>query len=76
MRKGKPKDKRLFCANDMPPLYRTHPGETYDIKTDEVLKWISERPLLMCYVFDKLSAGGYVAYDSNTGKWQGVDYDD
>ncbi|MBD5087399.1 MAG: hypothetical protein HDT30_01110 [Clostridiales bacterium] len=68
------KDKRLFVANDMPPLRRTQPGKSYNYKDDEVLKWISERPGLLMYVFDKLSAGNYITYDQNSGKWQGVDY--
>ena len=27
------------------------------------------------YVFDKLTQGGYIEYDPDTGTWQGVDYD-
>ena len=69
------KDKRLFVACDMPPMYKTQPGKKYTHKDDEVLNWISKRPGLMTYVFDKLAQSGYIVYDSDTGKWQGVDYD-
>lgn len=62
MGKTKPKDKRLLVAKDMPPLYATIPGQPYSCQKDQVLKWISERPSLMSYVFDKLSAGGYIYY--------------
>ena len=71
----KPRDKRLFVAYNMPPLRKTQPGQEYDHKQDEVLKWISERPGLLMYVFDKLVQGKYIEYDSDTGTWQGVDYD-
>lgn len=75
MSQKKPRDKRLFVAYDMPPLRRTRPGEKYNCKYDEVLKWISERPGLLMYVFDKLVQGKYIEYDPETGLWQGVYYD-
>lgn len=67
MSKIKSRDKRLLVGADMPPLKRTHPGDKYNYKNDEVLKWISERPGLLMYVFDKLAHGGYIEYDSSTG---------
>ena len=75
MSKAKSKDKRLLVAKNMPPLYRTLPEQTYSYKTDEVFAWISQRPGLINYVFDKLSMGGYIVYNPETGKWQGVDYE-
>lgn len=69
------RDKRLLVGNNMPSLHRTQPGEKYSYKQDEVLKWISERPGLLTYVFDKLAQGGYIEYDPETNTWQGVDYD-
>ena len=76
MARGRAKDKRLLVGCEMPPLYHTLPGETYDAKKSEVLNWISERPGLLTYMFDKLVSGKYIFYDPDTGKWQGVDYDD
>ncbi len=70
-----PKDKRLLVARDMPPVYRTQPGQKYNFENDDVLKWIAKRPGLLVYVFDKLAQGGHIKYDSDTGRWQGVDYD-
>ena len=75
MSRTRPKDKRLFVGVNMPPLHRTQPGDEYNYKNDEVLKWISERPGLLMYVFDKLTQGGYIEYKSLNGTWQGVDYD-
>lgn len=74
-RNAKVKDKRLLVAKEMPPLRRTQIGENYSYKKDEVFKWISERPGLINYVFDKLSQSGYIVYDSKTGLWQGENYD-
>ena len=74
--KNKSKDQRLIIAKEMPSLFRTIPGKEYSYRTDEVFKWISERPGLVNYIFDKLTANGYIYFDSDTGKWQGVDYDE
>ena len=69
------KDKRLFVGKEMPPLYRTLPGQEYSYKKDEVLHWIAQRPGLLNYVFDKLNFGGYIEYNPETRKWTGVNYD-
>ena len=76
MRKKKPtsKDKRLLVAKDMPPLFRKIPNEKYSYRKDQVLNWISKRPGLLNYVFDKLVASKYIAFDPETGKWKGVDF--
>ena len=75
MVRQKSKDKRLNIGAGMPPLYYTLPGKEYNPKNSEVLKWIAARPGLLSYVFDKLAVGGYIVYDPDTGKWQGVDSD-
>ena len=69
------RDKRLGLGGEMPPLYHTLPGEQYDPKKSQVLKWISEYPELLAYVFDKLAQSGQIVYDQDTGRWQGVGYD-
>ncbi len=68
------RDKRLLVACDMPPMYRTQPGQKYSYENDDVLKWIAKHPGLLMYVFDRLAQSGHIEYDSGTGKWQGVDY--
>ena len=75
MGKRKPRDKRLLVAKDMPALRRTQPGMKYSHGNDRVLQWISKRPGLQMYLFDKLTDGGYIEYDQATGTWRGVDYD-
>lgn len=76
MGRKKSRDKRLLVACDMPPLYRTKPGKKYAYVNDDVLGWISKRPGLLMYVFDKLVAAGHIYYDSSTEMWQGVDYEE
>lgn len=76
MGRKKSKDKRLLVACEMPPLYKTKPGMNYSYANDEVLQWISNRPGLLLYVFDKLTADGHIVYNPQTGKWQGVDYEE
>ena len=75
-KKNNSKDKRLLVAQNMPPLYRTQPGEDYSYRNDEVFEWISKRYGLINYIFDKLVASGLICYDSRTGKWQGSDCED
>ena len=76
MGKTKSHDKRLLVAKAMPPLCRTQPGENYSYNRDEVLKWLSNRPSLIDYIFDKLRQSNYIFYDPVSGLWQGVSYDE
>lgn len=69
------KDARLQVAKQMPPLSRTIPGQPYSHAKDEVLQWIAKRPSLLNYLFDKVRASGYLVYNSDTEKWQGVNYE-
>lgn len=71
-------NKNLEAAKMMPPLYHTIPGEAFDIKKSEVVKWLLEQPEIMQFVMDRVSSRGetskLIVYDRGTGKWQGVDY--
>lgn len=72
--------KLLSVAKKMPPLYHTIPGEEFDIKKSEVVNWLISQPEILSYVVNRIKGGkgqsAYIIYDSDTGKWQGVDYDD
>lgn len=72
----KSNDKRLAVAKNMPPLKRTHPGETYSTESDKVLQWLTQQPTLLMFLFDKLAASGCIKYNPNTKEWVGVDYAD
>ena len=73
MRKKKKRSKSLEVARKMPPLYHTLPGEQFDLKKSEVVKWISEQPQLQAWVLDQLKSAGYVEYDPETGLWSGIE---
>lgn len=75
MRKKKINSNLKFAAN-MPPLYHTLPGEKYHHSKSEVLEWLSKRPTLINYVFNQASNAGLIVYDSTTGMWQGIEWED
>jgi len=71
----KKRSAKLIFAKNMPPLYHTLPGEKYSYKKSEVLKWLSERPALIEYIFETVK-NKEIIYNPDTGKWQGVNYDE
>lgn len=70
------RSKMLDAARIMPPLRHSIPGKEFNIKNSEVVKWLLENPVVWNYVWNNVKESGAVSYDSDTGKWQGVDYDD
>lgn len=71
----KVRSQKLVFATEMPPLYHTQPGEIYNWKKSEVLKWLADRPALVEYIFETVK-NKEIIYNPETGKWQGVNYDD
>lgn len=68
--------KLLDAAKKMPPLYHTLPGKEFDILKSEVAQWLIQQPDVLSYIFNRVGGDGkLIAYDRETGKWQGVDYD-
>ena len=76
-KKGKTKTRnaKLMTIANMPPLHHMLPGESFDYRKSEVLKWITARPALIEYVYDQAKQKGEIIYDKETGKWQGVDWE-
>ena len=68
-------NKKLLAVRNLPPSYHRLPGKEYDVKKSEVIAWLIQRPSVLEYVWDQIKQSGDVIYDSDTGKWQGVDYD-
>lgn len=70
--------RRLEVARKMPPLRHNFGGE-FDPAKSEVIKWLISQPVILNYLFDavrgKVYKDPYIVYDPETGKWQGVDYD-
>lgn len=71
----KQRSSKLIFAKEMPPLYHTRPGEKYYWKNSDVLKWLAARPALIEYLFETVK-NKEIFYDSETGRWQGVNYED
>lgn len=72
MSKATPRDKRLFVLKKMPELYHKI-DDKYDPRKSEVLKWATEQPEILNYLFDKLRTSKLIEYDEDTGKWHGID---
>lgn len=72
----KKRNPKLMVAANMRPLHHNFPGEKYDRKKSEVLKWLSERPSLIEYIFEQAANAKEIFYNPETGKWQGVDWED
>lgn len=66
---------KLKMAANMPPLYHKLPGEEFHYKKSEVLKWLSERPILIEYLFDRAVSTKQIVYNKNTGTWQGIHWE-
>jgi len=72
---AKKRSKKLTFAKNMPPLYHTLPGEEYSHNKSEVLKWLARCSPLIQYIFETIK-NKEIVYNPETGKWQGVDYDE
>lgn len=68
------RSKNFEVGKQMPPLYHKLPGKEFRYSDSEVLKWISNQPLLLAWLRDQLRSAGYIVYDTETGKWKGVEY--
>lgn len=69
------KNSKLYeAAKSMPPLYHKLPGEDFDIRKSRVIWWLVKQPELLEYVWNRIKQSGAVKYDSQTGKWQGIDF--
>ncbi len=70
----------LESTRKMPPLYHKLPDEEFDIKKSEVAKWLIQQPLALNVIFQLVKntscQNHSIVYNSSTGKWQGVDYNE
>jgi hypothetical protein len=71
----KKRSKKLNVARNLPPSFHKLPNQDYDVKKSEVIKWLIQRPSILEYIWDNIKQSEDVVYNPDTGKWQGVDYD-
>lgn len=72
----KKRSKKLNVARNLPPCYHKLPGQKYDVKKSEVINWLIQRPSILEFLWDQFKQSGDIEYDPETGKWQGVDYEE
>lgn len=70
----KKRSKLLEVARMLPPSYHTLPGEEFDIEKSEVIHWLVDQPEILNFLWNNIKQSGDVAYDSATGLWQGIDW--
>lgn len=73
---AKKRSQKLNVARNLPPSFHRLPGKEYEVKKSEAINWLIQRPSILEFLWDQIKQSGDVAYDSSTGKWQGVDYND
>lgn len=75
----KKKSKNLQAVIDiakcMPPLYHSIPGVKFDFRRSRTLWWLIKQPEILKYIWDIVKRSGAIKYDSENGKWQGVDFE-
>lgn len=63
---------RLMSAKEMPPLPHSKSGISFSVFESEVVRWLTEQPEILQYLFDKVRSRGYIVYDSETKMWRGT----
>ena len=76
IRNKKSKSIKLDIAKLMPPLYHKLPNEPYSTEKSQAIQWLIDQSEIQEFIWDKIKQSGDVAYDSDSGKWQGVNYDE
>lgn len=68
--------KQLEVGRKLPPSYHKMPGQDFDFKKSEVVKWLIDQPEILIFVMDIMNKSEAIVYDKDTEKWQGVDYEE
>lgn len=63
------------AAKKMPPLFHKLPGEDFDIRKSRTLWWLIKQPEVLNYVWNVIQSSKAIIYDSDIGKWKGVDFE-
>jgi len=75
MRRKKVPSKKLDAFKTMPPLFHKLPNEDYDHSRSEISQWLVEQSEILDWIRESAKRWGLIEYDSETQKWNGVDYD-
>jgi len=70
----KKRSAKLDIARKLPPCYHKLPNSEYNSKNSEAILWLIQQPSILDFLWDQFKQSGDVVYNSETGRWQGVDY--
>ena len=70
------RSQKLNVGKIMPPSFHKIPGSEYDVRKSEAVQWLIKNPSILEFVWDQFKQSGDVLYNPETGKWQGVDWED
>lgn len=56
----------------MPALPHSVPGQPFDIRASEVVKWLIDQPDVLQAMFNHARSSARISYDSATGTWHGA----
>lgn len=62
------------AARKMPPLYHKIPNEKFDLRKSRTLWWLTKQEEVLEDIWNLVKQSGAVKYNSETGKWQGVNF--
>lgn len=65
----------LNCVKKMPSLKHKDKNGQFDITKSEVCNWLITQPDIAQKIFDMAMNKGVIKFDSQTGTWQGVEYE-
>lgn len=71
----KKRSRKLSVARNLPPSYHKIPGQEFDVRKSEVIRWLIQRPSVLEFLWDQIKQSGDVSYNPETGKWQGADHE-
>lgn len=69
---NKKRSKRLDVLRTMPPMRHSFPDRPFNVFESEALSWVLKQPDLLNYFWDTVTRTGYIAYNRETGTWQGA----
>ena len=75
-KRSKGRQEIVDVAKKMPPLFHKLPNEEFDIRKARTLWWLIKQPQVLKHIWDIVKQSGAIKYDSSTGKWQGVDFEE
>lgn len=65
----------LDSAKNMPPMFHNKPGQEFNINNSDVANWLVSQPEIKQKIFNMANYKKVIVFNPDTGKWQGVEYE-